>query len=152
MDREHSSIIVLLLAVILVVLVGIWIELLPADRALDSSDELPGWAFFLCMFGVVMLLGGAGAMVVYARDEIIPLKNADLPWLYRITLLATQVAWFGGFAVGMLLYWLLGDQFYRDHLETPFAIALGIGVLLLVSTGLIFLLEKFRAWWRFMQR
>jgi hypothetical protein len=148
MDREHTSNIILLLAVILVVLVGIWIELMPAERRLDSVVELPGWVFFLGIFGVVMLLGGAGAMVAYARDEIIPQKNAGLPWLYRISLLATQVAWFGGFAVGMLLYCFLGDQVYRDHIETSFTIAFGIGVLLLVSTGLIFFLEKFRGWFR----
>lgn len=70
MDREHTSNIILLLAVILVVLVGIWIELMPAERRLDSVVELPGWVFFLGIFGVVMLLGGAGAMVAYARDEL----------------------------------------------------------------------------------
>jgi hypothetical protein len=137
MDREHSRWIVILLA-------GIFFILLVGREAAQISFQTLLWIAIPLLI-VYFVVGGIWfAARDYYEETVLPLKEAGSAWLYKLTLFAAGLVFFGSLAIAGLMTWVGSDSFEKNSatLHTPLISGLYLGLF----SGVVFILENIFLW------
>ena len=139
MDRNHSRIVIALLAGILfVMLVG-------REAARDSLETLY-WAALPGVIVVVVAAGIWNSFRDYIDTEVLPLRYSGKAWLYKFVLYLAGLFFFGSLVVAGFL-WLVGSGTFQEQWD-KMSLPAVTGLYLWIASGVIFCIESLVIWFR----